>query len=229
MAEHFAHPGALASPVEETLRLYQAENYTTGTREKQPEPDASVSARFARLKDEYALHGMRHSVAAAIVIAKHGHPHLLCLRIAGSFYKLPGDELLPHEYADPVAALKNRLDLQLAPPGTSFDWEVKSRVATWWRPNFEHSVYPYIPAHITRPKEKQLIYLIQAPPSFQFFIPANYTMQLIPFWELHNSKSFGPIISAIPQSLSRMELEYCVSGDQQPQQHHHQQQQQHQQ
>jgi len=43
------------------------------------------------------------------------------------------------------------------------DWEIADTVAQWWRPNFETFMYPFIPAHITRPKECKKLYMIQLP------------------------------------------------------------------
>lgn len=51
-------------------------------------------------------------------------------------------------------------------------------MAQWWRPNFETYMYPFIPAHISRPKECKKLYLIQLPkksasfPPFPLYFPA---------------------------------------------------------
>jgi cleavage and polyadenylation specificity factor subunit 5 len=58
----------------------------------------------------------------------------------------------------------------LAPVGSQFtgegvneDWEVGDTLAQWWRPNFETFMYPFLPGHVTRPKECKKLYLIQLP------------------------------------------------------------------
>jgi cleavage and polyadenylation specificity factor subunit 5 len=107
-------------------------------------------------------------------VHEHNHPHVLMLQIANAFFKLPGDYLLPHE--EELPGFRARLAERLSPPeGTSLsqddddeteapdDWNVYDCVAQWWRPNFETFMYPFIPAHVTRPKECKKMYLIQLP------------------------------------------------------------------
>jgi cleavage and polyadenylation specificity factor subunit 5 len=97
------------------------------------------------------------------------------LQIANAFFKLPGDYVLPHE--PEIAGFQARLAERLSPPpGSSmatqpiadgedgpFNWRIHDCVAQWWRPNFETFMYPFIPAHVTRPKECKKMYLIQLP------------------------------------------------------------------
>lgn len=47
--------------------------------------------------------------------------------------------------------------------GQNMDWNVEDLISNWWRPNFEPPQYPYIPAHITKPKELRRMYLVQLP------------------------------------------------------------------
>lgn len=70
--------------------------------------------------------------------------------------------------------------------GVDNDWEIGDCLAQWWRPNFEtfmvrindsvayvkiHELivltacmqYPFIPAHITKPKECKKLFLVQMP------------------------------------------------------------------
>ncbi len=35
------------------------------------------------------------------------------------------------------------------------EWEVSELVGVWWRPAFDALMYPYIPPHITKPKESR--------------------------------------------------------------------------
>ena len=68
---------------------------------------------------------------------------------------------------EPIAALRRLLNdilgkpaggeetvLDNQPPPSS--WVIQQMLAQWWRPNFEPPQYPYIPAHITRPKVRML-------------------------------------------------------------------------
>ena len=82
----------------------------------------------------------------------------------------PGDYLKPED--DEIEGFKMRLNERLAPVGTQFsgegvndEWEIGDTLAQWWRPNFETFMYPFIPAHVTRPKECKKLYFIQLPRS----------------------------------------------------------------
>lgn len=45
--------------------------------------------------------------------------------------------------------------------GIKQDWIVEDTIGNWWRPNFEPPQYPYIPPHITKPKEHKRLFLVQ--------------------------------------------------------------------
>jgi cleavage and polyadenylation specificity factor subunit 5 len=85
-------------------------------------------------------------------------------------YSRPGDYLRAED--DEIEGFKARLNERLAPVGTQFtgegvndEWQVGDTLAQWWRPNFETFMYPFIPAHVTRPKECKKLYFIQLPRS----------------------------------------------------------------
>lgn len=88
----------------------------------------------------------------------------------------PGD-YLPHD-ADEVSGFKDRLNERLAPSGSQFtndgnegEWEIADTLAQWWRPNFETFMYPFIPPHVSRPKECKKLYFIQLPKSSKSLPP----------------------------------------------------------
>jgi cleavage and polyadenylation specificity factor subunit 5 len=119
------------------------------------------------LQNNYEDFGMRRTVEGVLVVHEHGHPHILMLQIANSFFKLsvffplplcdlecfvlftpdlgdsrPGDYLTPGE--DDVEGLRSRLDERLSPSGTGgvsaegdTGWEIGDCIAQWWRPSFE--------------------------------------------------------------------------------------------
>lgn len=69
-----------------------------------------------------------------------------------------------------MEGFKKRLNERLAPVGSQFsgegvneDWEIGDTLAQWWRPNFETFMYPFLPGHVTRPKECKKLYFIQLP------------------------------------------------------------------
>lgn len=38
---------------------------------------------------------------------------------------------------------------------------IEDTIGNWWRPNFEPPQYPYVPPHITKPKEHKRLFLVQ--------------------------------------------------------------------
>ncbi|KKA31039.1 hypothetical protein TD95_002965 [Thielaviopsis punctulata] len=196
-----------------TLRLYPLSNYTFGVKDMQPEEDASVIARLHRLEEHFAEHGMRRTCEGILVCHEHNHPHILMLQIANSFFKLPGDYLLPTD--DEEDGFRRRLDERLAPmkdgevEGPKGDWVIGDCLAQWWRPNFETFMYPFIPPHVTRPKECKKMYLLQLPQSKSLSVPQNMKLLAVPLFELYdNTARYGPQLSAIPHLLSRYNFEF---------------------
>ena len=56
---------------------------------------------------------------------------------------------------------------------------VEDLIGTWWRPNFEPAQYPYIPPHITKPKEQKKLFLVQLPEKAFFAVPRNYKLGMV--------------------------------------------------
>ncbi|EXJ55246.1 hypothetical protein A1O7_08172 [Cladophialophora yegresii CBS 114405] len=216
-----------------TIRLYPLSNYTFGTKETQPEEDPSVLARLKRLEEHYDNYGMRRTCEGILVCHEHNHPHVLMLQIANAFFKLyvlvpcfalrlarakliaseldrPGD-YLPHD-ADEIEGFKQRLNERLAPTNPKegdTEWEVGDCLAQWWRPNHETFLYPFLPAHVSRPKELKKLYLIHLPPNKVLSVPKNMKLLAVPLFELYdNTARYGPQLSAIPHYLSRYRFEY---------------------
>lgn len=98
------------------------------------------------------------------------------LQIANAFFKLPGDYLLATD--DEIDGFKARLEERLGQGAGGKiggegegEWEVGDTLAQWWRPNFETFMYPFVPAHVTRPKECKKLYFIQLPRQSTFLHP----------------------------------------------------------
>jgi cleavage and polyadenylation specificity factor subunit 5 len=153
---------------------------------------------------------MRRTCEAILVCHEHNHPHVLMLQIANAFFKLPGDYLHPSDLEIP--GFVARLNERLAPtnPGPSdLDWEVGDCLAQWWRPNNETFLYPFLPPHVSRPKELKKLYLIHLPPSKLLSVPKNMKLLAVPLFELYdNAPRYGPQLSAIPHYLSRYRFEF---------------------
>lgn len=195
--------------LDRTISLYPLTNYTFGTKDALYERDSSVQARFQRMREEFTTLGMRRSVEAVLLVHEHGLPHVLLLQLGTTFFKLPGGELNTGE--DPVDGLKRLLNETLGKTdGTSQNnWIIEDTIGNWWRPNFEAPRYPYIPAHITKPKEHIRMFLVQLGEKAVFAVPRNYKLVAAPLFELYdNAQGYGPIISSLPQVLSRFNFIY---------------------
>jgi len=195
--------------ISRTINLYPLSNYTFGTKDPLFEKDPSVPARFQRMRDEYDKFGMRRSVDGVLIVHEHGLPHVLLLQLGSTFFKLPGGELTPGE--DEVEGLKRLMSETLGRTDGSAatDWTVEDTIGNWWRPNFEPAQYPYIPPHITKPKEHKKLFLVQLQEKAYFAVPRNYKLVAAPLFELYdNAQGYGPIISSLPQSLGRFNFIY---------------------
>ncbi|RMD45083.1 hypothetical protein DV735_g151, partial [Chaetothyriales sp. CBS 134920] len=215
-AQKSSRPPIIPPPFEAsqppTIRLYPLSNYTFDTKETQPEEDPSVLSRLQRLESHYKQHGMRRTCEAILVCHEHNSPQVLMLQIANAFFKLPGDYLRPND--DEIEGFKARLNERLAPANPKegdLDWVVGDCLAQWWRPNIETFLYPYLPAHVSRPKELKKLYLIHLPPTKVLAVPKNMKLLAIPLGELYdNTARYGPQLSAIPHYLSKYRFE-CVN------------------
>jgi len=195
--------------ISRTINLYPLSNYTFGTKDPLFEKDASVPTRFQRMRDEYDKFGMRRSVDGVLIVHEHGLPHVLLLQLGSTFFKLPGGELRPGE--DEVEGLKRLMSATLGrvEGSLSSDWTIEDTIGNWWRPNFEPAQYPYIPPHITKPKEHRKLFLVQLQEKAYFAVPRNYKLVAAPLFELYdNAQGYGPIISSLPQSLGRFNFIY---------------------
>ncbi|GLC48779.1 hypothetical protein PLESTB_000147200 [Pleodorina starrii] len=154
----------MAAGGQPVFNVYPAGNYTFGTKEPKLEKDANVNDRLARFKANYEREGgMRRSVDAVLLVQEHNHPHVLLLQLGQSFFRLPGGRLRPGE--DEVEGLRRKLTNRLAPTNQALQvaWDVGEVLGVFYRPNFDTMFYPYVPAHITRPKECRKLFVVQLP------------------------------------------------------------------
>ena len=82
-----------------------------------------------------------------------------------------------------------------------------------FRPDYTQDLYPYVPPHITRPKECLRIYLVHLPDRFLFEIPRNLKLMAVPLFELNDNRNrYGAVIAALPEQLSRFAFHYAQVG-----------------
>ncbi|KAK1399545.1 Pre-mRNA cleavage factor Im 25 kDa subunit [Heracleum sosnowskyi] len=199
------------------INAYSLANYTFGTKDHKMEKDTSVRDRLSRMKTNYMKEGMRTSVEGILLVQEHNHPHILLLQIGNTFCKLPGGRVKPGE--SEIEGLKRKLSSKLSATsaGVQPEWEIGECVGTWWRPNFETVMYPYCPPHITKPKECKKLFVVHLPEKEYFAVPKNLKLLAVSLFELYdNVQRYGPVISTIPQQLSRFHFNMleaeCISG-----------------
>jgi cleavage and polyadenylation specificity factor subunit 5 len=126
----------------------------------------------------------------------------------------PGDYLRPED--DEIEGFTARLNERLAPTNPKegdLDWDIGDCLAQWWRPNHETFIYPFLPAHVSRPKELKKLYLIHLPETKLLSVPKNMKLLAVPLFELYdNTARYGAQLSAIPHYLSRYRFE-CVNEE----------------
>ena len=190
------------------LDVFHLGNYTFSMKDQDQDRDNTPNARIQRLKVKYAQEGMRRSVDAVLVVHQHGHPHILLIQMANNYFRLPGGRCKNGE--DEVACLKRKLSKQLSPPNAFQQrWDIGEVLGTHWRPNFESHMYPYLPPHITKPKECRKLFVVQLPEKCIFAVPRNYKLLAVPLFELFdNTKRYGPVVASVPAALSRFNINY---------------------
>lgn len=107
-------------------------------------------------------------LASLALQSYHGSsiPLLLIASQILAFIRSQGMALLTlHGASAERDGLRRKLTTQLSPEAASlaFSWDIADTVGMYWRPNFDVSMYPYLPAHITRPKEVKKIFLVPLP------------------------------------------------------------------
>lgn len=106
-------------------------------------------------------------------------PHFFCVLICqanASDLKVESHALFTQaEIMSPCAeaeGLRQRLISQLSPTAASLatDWVIGDCVAAYWRPHFEPQMYPYLPVHVTRPKETRKLFTVHLPERCYFAV-----------------------------------------------------------
>eukprot|EP00929_Paragymnodinium_shiwhaense_P000748 TRINITY_DN100984_c0_g1_i1.p1 TRINITY_DN100984_c0_g1~~TRINITY_DN100984_c0_g1_i1.p1 ORF type:complete len:229 (-),score=45.25 TRINITY_DN100984_c0_g1_i1:137-757(-) len=159
-----------------------------------------------RRKRKYENEGMRRTVRAVLLVHVRGHPHVLVLQCGGekSGYALPGGTLRPGESERDGLNRKLKRFIFNADPTTSCEWQVGDLLAQWWCPSFEEAMYPYLPQHVTRPKECIKVYQVVLPERCVFLLPSQDKLVALPFFDLfEDAQACGPLLSSLPQLASR--------------------------
>eukprot|EP00262_Sarcandra_glabra_P017831 TRINITY_DN6229_c0_g2_i1.p1 TRINITY_DN6229_c0_g2~~TRINITY_DN6229_c0_g2_i1.p1 ORF type:complete len:202 (+),score=23.82 TRINITY_DN6229_c0_g2_i1:109-714(+) len=190
--------------VTNVVDIYPLSNYYFGSKEAIPDKDETLADRIQRMKSNYAMNGLRTCVEGILLVELFKHPHVLLLQVRNSFFKLPGGRLRPGE--SETEGLKRKLSNRLSANGngTAANWQMGECLGMWWRSDFETLLYPYLQPNVQRPKECTKLFLVKLPMSQRFTVPRNLKLLAVPLCQIHdNQETYGPIISGIPQLLSK--------------------------
>ncbi|XP_019414522.1 PREDICTED: pre-mRNA cleavage factor Im 25 kDa subunit 1 isoform X2 [Lupinus angustifolius] len=194
------------------LDIYPLSFYYFGYKDAVLFKNFNLHHQLHRIKSNYAAHGLRTCVEAVILVELFKHPHLLLLQVRNSTFKLPGGRLRPGE--SDINGLKRKLTRNLSEneDGNGTQWEVSGCLGMWWRPDFEASLYPYLPPNVKQPKECTKLFLVKLPVSRKFIVPKNLRLLAVPLCQIQdNDKTYGPIISGVPHLLSKFSFNMIES------------------
>lgn len=102
-------------------------------------------------------------------------------------------------YADAVALAQQR------------GLRVGEVVSVWCRPNFDRPMYPYVPAHVTEPKEVRTLHVVHMPLESVLTVAESDTELIaVPLFDLHeNAAKYGALIASLPHTLARFVINLC--------------------
>uniref|UniRef100_A0A0D6R8P2 Pre-mRNA cleavage factor Im 25 kDa subunit n=1 Tax=Araucaria cunninghamii TaxID=56994 RepID=A0A0D6R8P2_ARACU len=193
---------------ESVVIVHPVAGYTFGSKEAKVDKDVFVSDRVDRMRANYLREGIRRYVEGILLVHEYDCPHLLLLQKGNKIIKLPGGRLRPGE--NEIEGLKRKLTSKLISNSSHYqpDWKIGECVGVWWRPNFETSMIPYCPPHVTQPKECKKIFIVHLSEKECFTSAKNMKILAVPLFELYNNiQAYGPEISSIPMQLSRFSLD----------------------
>jgi len=170
--------------------------------------------RFTRLHEKYEKEGIRRSVRAVFLVHVHGHPHLICLQKnqdGTDEVDLFGGSCQAGE--DEKAALNRKLAKYIYNPATGqrCEWVIADLLSVWWRPNFDEVVLPYLPNHISRPKECVKVYQVTIPEKCVFMMPQGETLVAIPLFDLLRTgteATYNILLRSVAACISRFSLTF---------------------
>ena len=160
--------------------------------------------------------GMRRTVRAVFITHSEGTPHVVIFEQRSGVETHPflcGGKLIEGESERDGLSRHLRSVILKDKSSDSCEWKVGDLIAKFYRPDFGEYIYPYIPAHVTRPKEEISVFQVVLPPKCVFGLREGTTMSAVPMCDiLKNPESFPQLIRAIPELVSRFVIYSYVPG-----------------
>ncbi|CAI0403396.1 unnamed protein product [Linum tenue] len=193
----------VSSPV---VNTYPLSSYTFGTKEPKMEKDTSVADRLARMKVNYMKEGMRTSVEAILLVHEHNHPHILLLQIGNTFCRLSGGRLKPGEMVYFLLILSECSYIHLLRIVLQYILMQRTEIEGLKR-KLTRKLGANSPALVPDWQECKKLFLVHLSEREYFAVPKNLKLLAVPLFELYdNVQRYGPVISTIPQQLSRFQF-----------------------
>ena len=190
--------------MQSSITLYSLGNYSFGS--KDSIPDLDQSRIIDSLYQHVSSKGMKTSVQGVLLVHEHNHPHLLMIQNSKGLFSLAGGALIPGE--DEITGLGRILNLQIGSQ-SSPTWDIGDVTSVLYRPNFESFWYPYLPCHITKPKEIKKTFIVHLPEKKTFTVAKNIKVVAVPLYEIHdNASRYGNDIAALSWILSGFNFVY---------------------
>ncbi|CAG9483986.1 unnamed protein product [Plasmodium vivax] len=225
-----ATPGSAATPANAaTLAsreakaewlVYPQANYEFNIDEKLKSKFVMDADKCKKRINTYNQNGIRSSALAIILCHRYEYPHLLLLQNVESqtYYLLSGKY---RSWEKPRDVLKKKLqkyvnqirDMHFATSHFNAEQkesedpiEIGEFLGEWWKTQFNSVYLPYLPAHITRPKEYIRLYQVTLTSRCIFHLPPGFTLKALPLFDLG---SCGVAIGGLTSVLSRFKL-HCM-------------------
>ncbi|VDK71936.1 unnamed protein product [Litomosoides sigmodontis] len=192
------------------VKLYPLHNYSVRNSDREDPPRLCEYRQSLKLREDFENDGLIRTVQAVLMGHQNSIVHVLLLKNGAGqteWSKLPTLTLYPGE--DEIHGMKRLLMKVMGFQNESAEaiCRVYHVVSKWWRPNFDSCIYPYIPSHITKPKEMIKLFAVDLPKYASFTIAKNSLLIAAPLFEIYdNTHEYGPIIASLPHALSRSVL-----------------------
>eukprot|EP00918_Siedleckia_nematoides_P080544 GHVU01176738.1.p1 GENE.GHVU01176738.1~~GHVU01176738.1.p1 ORF type:complete len:255 (+),score=3.61 GHVU01176738.1:314-1078(+) len=148
--------------------------------------------------------GMRHSVGAIFLSHSHLSPCMLAFK-----HDETGFCTTPIGKGTKDRTPEQTLEIKLQKYIMSSQFEVGEYLGLAWRAEIGGDLYPYLPLHVSRPKEAVRFYQVTLPPTCKIQVPPGFSLLSVPFINLAQS-TFGAPLSCIVGMVSRFSFEYMA-------------------
>ncbi|VDN90094.1 unnamed protein product [Brugia pahangi] len=188
------------------IRLYPLTNYSVQNNDYEDPPQIFDYKQSLKLRQQYENNGMIRTVQGVLLGHQNSIIHVLLLKNGvGQIQSSKLPEVTLYNSEDEIDGMKRLMAEVMGFKDTAEAvCQIQHVAAKWWRPNFEESIYPYIPSHITKPKEMIKVFVVELPKQTTFTIAKNNALVAAPVFEIYNNISnYGHIIASLPHVLGR--------------------------